>query len=70
MGGSCGWIMVRRLNTLSTDVVEYMKKRNAQAWQKQMHIVEHLGTKEENPYNCAHEEKCKKKEGCFLESSF
>ena len=39
-----------------------MRKKNAHAWQKQMHIIEHSGTKEENPYNYAHEKKNRKKE--------
>ena len=50
MGRSCGRAIVyRRLNTLSPDVESILEKRYTYAWQKKMHIIEHLDKKGENP---------------------
>ena len=49
MGESCGWTIVQRIEYIINGRGRLHEKKNAHAWQKQMHIVERLGTKEENP---------------------
>ena len=69
MGRSCGRAIVyRRLNTLSTDVVVYIRKKDTHMpGRKKMHIIEHLGTKEENPLLlCIWKKKEKEKGGVSL----
>ena len=49
MGGSCGQTIVQMIEYIINRRGRLYEKKNAHAWQKEMHIVEYLGTKEENP---------------------
>ena len=55
MGRSCGWGILQMIDA-STDEVVYMRKKK-HAWEKEMYIIQHLGTKEKTTISAHDKEK-------------